>query len=909
MCVLRPLLLSVVIIICYFVTGSNCVTAVKKTSCQVQDGRADCSHLSLSEVPQNLPRNLTSLDMSHNRLRGIPPVSLTPYPGLLHLDVSYNSITKVDGGLCQTLPLLQTLNMEHNEVFVLKKEDVSHCTKLTRLIMASNRLKLQGEPFSALQTLKFLDVSINKLKSAKLGTQPQLPNLVNLNLASNDFTTLKKDDFSFLNHSTNLQVLNLSSVPLKTLEPGCFKPISRLRTLIMDKSTMGTLVIAKLCKELSGTAIDALSLRNINLVTLTNTTFAGLQKTSLSFLDLSHNGMDKIEQGSFQWLTRLQILILEDNKIKHLTKDTFQGLKSLKKLQLTKALGKSHTSAIIDDFSFQPLSALESLILQNTAVHDITKHTFTGLTSLKELDVSWSSYTSLKNISNETLASLAGSPLRTLNLTGTAITLINPGAFSVFRNLTTLLLDHNFISQILTGKEFEGLDEVQELHMANNYRKVNLSSTSFVNVPKLRVLTLGKSLTVKALDLHPSPFKPLPNLTILDLSNNNIANIREDLLEGLVNLKVLKLQHNNLARLWKNANLGGPVLFLKGAPNLKTLLMDSNGLDEIPAGGLRGLHDLRELSLGYNLLNNLKDSVFDDLNSLQALFLEKNMITTVRPEVFKTPMSNLSLLIMGKNPFDCTCESILWFVTWLNNTNMTNVPGVREQYMCNTPLVYFNHSIMDFDGLSCKDMTPFQTLYILSSTAVIMLIVTALLVRFHGWRIQFYCNILINRTLGFSDAKAEEGRQFKYDAYVIHAEEDGIWVERSMAPLENENCKFCLEDRDSVPGMSQLESIVDNMRRSRKILFVITESLLRDPWCRRFTAHHALHQVIEASRDSVVLVFLQDVHDYKLSRSLFLRRGMLRPCCILDWPIHKERIAAFRQKLLIALGMTNRLQE
>ncbi|TMS23900.1 Toll-like receptor 3 [Larimichthys crocea] len=112
MCVLRPLLLSVVIIICYFVTGPyNCVAAVKKTSCHVQDGRADCRHLSLSEIPQNLPRNLTSLDMSHNRLRAVPPVSLTPYPGLIHLDVSYNSITKVDEGLCQTLPLLQTLNI------------------------------------------------------------------------------------------------------------------------------------------------------------------------------------------------------------------------------------------------------------------------------------------------------------------------------------------------------------------------------------------------------------------------------------------------------------------------------------------------------------------------------------------------------------------------------------------------------------------------------------------------------------------------------------------------------------------------------------------------------------------------------------------------------------------------------
>ncbi|XP_033480767.1 toll-like receptor 3 [Epinephelus lanceolatus] len=904
------LLVSAVIIICYCMTGPhNCVTSQKKTSCEVQNGQADCSHLSLSAVPQDLPRNITSLDMSHNRLTKFPPGSLTPYPGLLHLNISHNSITKLDQGVCQTLPLLKTLNMGHNQVYVLKKEELSHCTNLTWLIMTSNKLKLQGEPFSALQSLRVLDVSLNKLKSAKLGSQPQLPNLVSLNLARNDFTTLETDDFLFLNHSSSLQVLNMSHVSLKTLEPGCFQPISGLRTLVMDGSNMGPQVISKLCSELSQTAIDALFLRKMKLVTLTNTTFTGLQKTNLTFLELSGNGMVKIEEGSFRWLSRLQTLILVDNNMKHLTKHTFQGLKSLEKLQLTNALASSHPIPIIDDFSFQPLSALESLILQRTAVRNITEHTFTGLTSLKELDMSWSSYTSLRNISNKTFISLAGSPLRKLNLTGTAIAQINPRSFSVLRNLTTLLLDYNFIKQNLTGEEFEGLDQVEQIYMSSNHQKVNLSSDSFVNVPNLRVLTLGRSLIAEAMNCDPSPFRHLPSLTYLDLSNNNIANIRENAFEGLVNLKVLKLQHNNLARLWKSANLGGPVLFLKNTPRLLILDLDSNGLDEIPAEALRGLSDLHNLSLASNLLNSLQEFIFDDLKSLRVLNLQKNLITTVRPQVFKTPLSNLSLLVMDKNPFDCTCESMLWFVTWLNNTNMTTVPGLRDQYTCNTPLAYYNHPIMKFDALSCKDMTPFQALYILSSTAVIMLMVTSLMVRFHGWRIQFYWNILINRTLGFSDATVEEGREFEYDAYVIHAEEDSSWVERRMVPLENNNCRFCLEDRDSVPGMSQLESIVDNMRRSRKILFVVTETLLKDPWCRRFKAHHALHQVIEASRDSVVLVFLQDVHDYKLSHSLFLRRGMLRPCCVLDWPVERERVPAFHQKLLIALGMTNRLKE
>lgn len=596
---------------------------------------------------------------------------------------------------------------------------------------------------------------------------------------------------------------------------------------------MATVVIEDVCSELSGTAISALSLRNMSLVSLPNTTFAGLRQTNLSYLDMSINNLGRIEKGSFQWLPRLETLILVGNNIKHLTRDTFQGLQSLKSLQLTKVLVKAQAPTVIDDFAFQPLKALESLVLQKNTIREFTTRTFTGLSSLMELDLSWSSCTSIKTITNETFASLAASPLRKLNLTKAAITHINPGGFSVLKNLTVLLLNSNFIRQTLSGREFEGLGQLEEIYMSLNFQQVNLSSTSFVAVPRLKVLCLGKSLISTALNLDPSPFHPLVDLTFLDLSNNNIANIRRTFLKGLGKLEVLKLQHNNFARLWKDSNVGGPVMFLHDTLKLKTLVMDSNGLDEIPAGALRGLSELRELSLGSNLLNNLRASVFDDLVSLRALFLEKNMITSVTPEVFKTPLSNLSLLVMGKNPFDCTCESILWFVTWLNGTGATGVPDLAEGYVCNTPLASFNRSIVKFDSLSCKDMTPFQALYVVSSSAVILLLATALFMRFQGWRIRFYWNIVVSRTLGFGDATVEEGRQFEFDAYVIHGEDDAGWVERRLLPLEKGKCRFCLEVRDANPGMSQLESIVNNMRNCRKILFVVTETLLRDPWCRR----------------------------------------------------------------------------
>lgn len=146
------LFLFALLITCGSSTGwHRSVSGQRKSSCSVHGDSADCSHLSLASVPPDLPRNLTGLDMSHNRLRAIPPESLRPYPGLRHLSVSYNTIARLDGRLCETLPRLRTLDLAHNQVLALREEDLSQCGGLTELIMGSNRLKLQGEPFSGLQ--------------------------------------------------------------------------------------------------------------------------------------------------------------------------------------------------------------------------------------------------------------------------------------------------------------------------------------------------------------------------------------------------------------------------------------------------------------------------------------------------------------------------------------------------------------------------------------------------------------------------------------------------------------------------------------------------------------------------------------------------------------------------------------
>lgn len=614
------------------------------------------------------------------------------------------------------------------------------------------------------------------------------------------------------------------------LHPGCFNAIGNLFGLNLNKVQLGPSKVEKLCLELSRTSIQNLSLSQVQLLRISNLTFNGMQRTNLTILDLSNNALSVIENGSFVWFKNLQTLNLENNKISHLFSHSLDGLNNVNYLNLRNSINRK-----IDDFAFQSLKHLECLIMDDNTFPEITPKMFTGLENLKNLSLSKCVITLgtiKRTITNRTFSSLAESPLLFLNLTRTKITNIQAGAFSWLGELKILDLGINEISQELTGQEFQGLSSIETIYLSYN-NLLTLTSNSFAFVPSLRKLRLRR-VGCSNLDISPSPFHTLQNLTVLDLGNNNIANVREDLFDGLHQLDILDMQHNNLARLWKHANPGGPVLFLKGLQSLRLLDLESNGFDEIPEKVFCGLSKLRSLNMGSNNLNLLPHSVFNDLVSLTSLILQKNLITAVEEEVFGTVFVNLKELDMDSNPFDCTCESIAWFVNWLN-VSKTYIPGLN-QYLCNTPPKYHSTGVVHFDTSPC-DNAPFKLFFIVCTTVTLLLIFVVLLIHFLGWRIKFLWSVSINRVLGFREIDRPQ-QQFDYDAYIIHAKRDKNWVYKNFIPLEkhknNEHIiRFCLEERDFDAGISEFEAIVDSINRSRKTIFVITNHLLKDPWCKR----------------------------------------------------------------------------
>ena len=120
--------------------------------CAVRREVADCSHLKLTQIPDDLPANITVLNLTHNQLKKLPPANFTRYSQLAILDAGFNSISKLEPELCQKLPLLEILNIQHNELSQVSDKTFIFCVNLTELHLRSNSIqKIQNNPFKNLK--------------------------------------------------------------------------------------------------------------------------------------------------------------------------------------------------------------------------------------------------------------------------------------------------------------------------------------------------------------------------------------------------------------------------------------------------------------------------------------------------------------------------------------------------------------------------------------------------------------------------------------------------------------------------------------------------------------------------------------------------------------------------------------
>ena len=126
----------------------------------------------------------------------------------------------------------------------------------------------------------------------------------------------------------------------------------------------------------------------------------------------------------------------------------------------------------------------------------------------------------------------------------------------------------------------------------------------------------------------------------LDLSDNNIVEIKDHAFENLKNVNDLNLQRNHLSTLSADA--------MYGLVNLKALRLDFNEIPILHTDWFHHLTNLKKLTISYNMLNKLKKRDFQILVNLRFLFLNENQIRKMNAGVF-LGLSQLKMLKLSYN--------------------------------------------------------------------------------------------------------------------------------------------------------------------------------------------------------------------------------------------------------------------
>ena len=130
------------------------------------------------------------------------------------------------------------------------------------------------------------------------------------------------------------------------------------------------------------------------------------------------------------------------------------------------------------------------------------------------------------------------------------------------------------------------------------------------------------------------------DLKILDLSQNNIRNIKVHTFNKLSKLENLYLNHNLLDYLDRS--------YLSGLDNLLILLINNNNIEFIKNNTFLYLKKLKNLNIAYNNIIYISKPIFKGLVSLEVLELRSNRIAILNAETF-IHMVSLKRLDMGYN--------------------------------------------------------------------------------------------------------------------------------------------------------------------------------------------------------------------------------------------------------------------
>ncbi|XP_052821681.1 toll-like receptor 4, partial [Octopus bimaculoides] len=554
-----------IIIFGYFLKLLTSVTANCQTDCpavchctedKFQHCTVTCTDENLTQIPSYFPENTTSLDLSRNHIKRIPPDIIKHLNLLEVLKVDDNLLEYLLPNTFQGLWSLRELSLEYNrlainyssfpinlfrnltEVKILKlrgntvyrntnfiDRTISHLTALEYLYISGGQYFMFGAGYKNLTKLKYINFASKRNSSViRYITKhafKNVPRITHLNLDYCHLDVINTEAFAQFEHLQLLRISFNNQILLYriTLTLRYLKNPSEFQTLYFSniKLNVGTGIV------------------------ITEHFTSSLQKTRLKKIVLNSDHIELLSWNSIPSLpSTLEYAYLRNNRFTY-GEYIFQikALPNIKLIDISTTISYRELPFIRSKlfnrditYSFTISKSLKTLLLQGChykipippfhikdanaiRVINATNNIFCpwsgpvrGLEQLQILDLS---HNQCNNISNEFFTFFTG--LRLLNIENNVI------------GISGQVAEEGF------SKAFLNLTSLEELYLSNNHIQY-LSNNSLLQLKNLRILNLRNNL-LESFDVKISH---MLNLSYLDLSKNILQELSENTLNAIENI-------------------------------------------------------------------------------------------------------------------------------------------------------------------------------------------------------------------------------------------------------------------------------------------------------------------------------------------------------------------------------------
>lgn len=242
----------------------------------------------------------------------------------------------------------------------------------------------------------------------------------------------------------------------------------------------------------------------------------------------------------------------------------------------------------------------------------------------------------------------------------------------------------------------------------------NLRHSEFKNFSSLQVMNLGFN---RIDDLPRNVFTNL-NLQRLCLSHNLLQAIPFQVFAPMPNLMELDLSYNLILTILDH--------FFKPNRNIEVLLLNNNRISKLTSNALADLRELRRLDLSNNSLAYITKGVFDALHRVEYLNLANNPLQSLGSETFRGLINLNEINISGNHIQKLTYGLFLFSPSittlTLDNTNIevlhnTDLFGLRN---LKTLQIRQNRELREIEGFVFAD-TPRITRLELNGNSLVFL--------------------------------------------------------------------------------------------------------------------------------------------------------------------------------------------